>query len=386
MKLPSLAAHLALLIVLGSGRRAAGAESESFRPLFNGTDLSGWVNVNCAPGTWSATNGLIFCTGAPIGELRTTRMFQNFVLELEWRHLKAQGNAGVFVWADALTARGEPFIRGVEVQVLDGREGPGHTSDGDIFPIHGARMVPVNGRGGDRAFPSEKRMKPSPEWNHYRIECVDGAIALAVNGKVVTRGSEASPRKGYICLESEGSPIEFRNIRIQELPVKEAIMPEHIANPDDHFVSLYNGQDFAGWRTDPGAVRTWEPKDWILESTGREVGPPLVTAEEQGDGIWMVDWRWTDAKRPGDWREILRPRGVNLVAVLNRLPAGLEQAVGKWNRGVFRLRGNRLNAEINGKPIGEGFEVPGVAAKGLTALKAPPVPIEVANLYFKRLD
>lgn len=196
MKLPSLAAHLALLIVLGSGRRAAGAESESFRPLFNGTDLSGWVNVNCAPGTWSATNGLIFCTGAPIGELRTTRMFQNFVLELEWRHLKAQGNAGVFVWADALTARGEPFIRGVEVQVLDGREGPGHTSDGDIFPIHGARMVPVNGRGGDRAFPSEKRMKPSPEWNHYRIECVDGAIALAVNGKVVTRGSEASPRRG----------------------------------------------------------------------------------------------------------------------------------------------------------------------------------------------
>jgi len=40
-------------------------------------------------------------------------------------------------------------------------EGEGFTSDGDIFPIHGAKMVPENNRkGGDRAFPTEKRMKP----------------------------------------------------------------------------------------------------------------------------------------------------------------------------------------------------------------------------------
>ena len=191
---------------------------DGFVPLFNGRDLGGWVNVNCAPETWTATNGVIYCTGAPIGELRTERMYQDFVLELEWRHLKPKGNAGVFVWADALTARGQPFIRGVEVQVLDGQEGAGFTSDGDIFPIHGAKLTPLNGRGGDRAFPTEKRMKPSPEWNHYRIECVDGAISLAVNGKVVTRGTGASPRKGYICLESEGSPVEFRGLRIRELP------------------------------------------------------------------------------------------------------------------------------------------------------------------------
>src|SRR5687767_6168167 len=56
-------------------------EEAGFVPLFNGTDLSGWVNVNCAPDTWRATNGVIYCTGAPIGELRTTRMYQNFVFE-----------------------------------------------------------------------------------------------------------------------------------------------------------------------------------------------------------------------------------------------------------------------------------------------------------------
>ena len=69
----------------------------------------------------------------------------------------------------------------------------GFTSDGDVFPIHGATMVPVNGRGGMRAFPSEKRSHPSPQWNHYRIECIDGTLRLAVNGKVVTRGLAMQP-------------------------------------------------------------------------------------------------------------------------------------------------------------------------------------------------
>ena len=47
-----------------------------------------------------------------------------------------------------------------------------------------AKMTPINGRGGSRAFPTEERSKPSPQWNHYRIVCQDGAISLAVNGKV----------------------------------------------------------------------------------------------------------------------------------------------------------------------------------------------------------
>src|SRR5690606_26505399 len=155
------------------------------------------------------------------------------------------------------------------------REGTGHTSDGDIFPIHGAKMIPINGRGGDRAFPTEKRAKPSPEWNHYRIECRDGAISLAVNGKVVTRGHSASPRKGYICLESEGSPVEFRNIRICELPAEEALAPEHIANPDEHFKSLYTGVDASGWQGAPEFPRGWKANDWTLQCGGGDNAQPL---------------------------------------------------------------------------------------------------------------
>ncbi|HIL36390.1 MAG TPA: DUF1080 domain-containing protein, partial [Planctomycetes bacterium] len=150
------------------GERQATAD---FRPLFNGVNLDGWVPVNTAPSTWIVRDGLLHCTGKPIGELRTDRMYQNFVLELEWRHLDPGGNAGVFVWADDITAVGVPFHRSVEVQVLDHAYGNtrSHTTHGDIFPIHGAVMTPVNGRGGSRAFPTELHSKPSPEWNHYSI-------------------------------------------------------------------------------------------------------------------------------------------------------------------------------------------------------------------------
>lgn len=371
------------LAVLSLGAFTLLAEEE-FRPLFNGRDLTGWVNVNCADSTWSATNGVIFCTGAPIGELRTERMYQNFVLEAEWRHLRPKGNAGIFVWADALTAKGQPFIRGVEVQVLDGQEGAWFTSDGDIFPIHGAKLTPHNGRGGDRAFPTEKRVKPSPEWNHYRIECVNGAISLAVNGKVVTTGTNASPRKGYICLESEGSPVEFRNVRIRELPPMNALPPALIANSDEHFRPLYNGLNLDGWvaRQEPSA---WKPNDWTLTGSPTN-GGGIRTEEMVGDGEFILDWRWTDAKAPGDWTKLVRLRGQDLAPLLATADrARLEAKPGEWNRVRIRIRGSLFDAQLNSQPLVTGKPLPGPAA-GPLELNAPNAPAELANLFWRRLD
>src|SRR3712207_4232804 len=74
-------------------------EEPGFTPLFNGRDLSNWVNVNCAADTWGVRDGVITCTGQPTGALRTTRQYENFILELEWRHLRSGGNAGIFIWA-----------------------------------------------------------------------------------------------------------------------------------------------------------------------------------------------------------------------------------------------------------------------------------------------
>src|SRR6476469_4911100 len=109
------------LLVVGSQSSAA-ADDDEFVSLFNGHDLSGWVNVNCAPSTFTVRAGEIVTTGIPTGVLRTEKQYENFILELEWKHIVPGGNSGLFVWSDAITAPGQPFTRAFECQILDGLE------------------------------------------------------------------------------------------------------------------------------------------------------------------------------------------------------------------------------------------------------------------------
>src|SRR5690242_8569180 len=125
-------------IFLLSGLAAFAAEDWAL--LFNGRDFAGWTNVNCAPGTWSVRDGIIISTGVPTGVLRTLRQYENFILELEWKHIKPGGNAGCFVWSGPLPVCGQPFTKAVELQILDGHESEVATSNGDVFSIQGATM------------------------------------------------------------------------------------------------------------------------------------------------------------------------------------------------------------------------------------------------------
>jgi len=308
-----------------------GFAEDGFKPIFNGKTLDGWRNINCAPNTWSVKDGMIHCTGKPIGELRTLKMYENFILEVEWRHLKPRGNAGIFVWADAYPAMGQPFHRGVEVQVLENAYGNtrGYTTHGDIFPIHGATMTPINGRGGSRAFPTENRSKPSPEWNHYRIVCDDGEISLAVNGKVVTRGTAAKPRKGYICLESEGSPVQFRNLKIKELPGTDP-KPDEIAKKEEGFSSLYTGVDLSGWAGDG-----WKSNDWRLTSGA---ATKLSSSKKFSSYSFFADWRSEVMQVPFELPGI-GPLGE------------FTHSKGRWNRLEVTRQPGLILITINGKVV-----------------------------------
>jgi hypothetical protein len=88
---------------------------------------------------------------------------------------------------------------------------------GELFGTMGLKTVPDNPRGS-RSKSWEKRCKGKGRWNKYTVVAVDGVIKLAVNGKFVNGISKSQCKKGYICLESEGAEIHFRNIRIMELP------------------------------------------------------------------------------------------------------------------------------------------------------------------------
>lgn len=198
--------------------------------------LEDFTNVNCEPTTWSTTNGVIQCTGQPVGVIRSQHTVTNLELVVQWRHLKPAGNSGVFLWATpesikALEGGKGRLPTGIEVQILDhgytaqyekssGKKADWFTTNGDVFPTGTTKLQPFPpvSPSGERSFPRKNLSKGVGEWNHYYVRAINGEVRLWVNGEEVSGGNNAQPATGYLCLESEGSPIEFKHLRIRELP------------------------------------------------------------------------------------------------------------------------------------------------------------------------
>jgi hypothetical protein len=160
--------------------------------------------------------------------MRTDKQYENFILHIEWRHMEAGGNSGTFIWSEGTVPEGKRLPKGLEVQMLeldwvnqhkrdDGTLPPIAYVHGEVFGANGLKTVPDNPRGS-RSKSIENRCKGKGQWNTYDVVAVDGVVKLSVNGKFVNGISKASVKKGYICLESEGAEIHFRNIKIMELP------------------------------------------------------------------------------------------------------------------------------------------------------------------------
>jgi hypothetical protein len=217
---------------------AADPNPFEYRDLFNGRDLTGWVDVNTSPATWTVQKGLLVCSGKPIGVMRSAKQYENFILHIEWRHMQAGGNSGVFAWSEGSVPAGRRLPKGMEVQMLeldwvnqhkrkDGSLPPIAYVHGELFGANGLKTIPDNPRGS-RSKSIENRCKGKGQWNVYDVVCVDGVVKLSVNGKFVNGVRKSSVKKGYLCLESEGAEIHFRNIRIMELPPG-ILTPDQIA-------------------------------------------------------------------------------------------------------------------------------------------------------------
>lgn len=343
--------RLALTAAITSATLGVAAEQPAFTPLFNGRDLSGWVNVNCAPETFTVRDGLLHCDGVPTGALRTERQYENFILELEWRHLRSGGNAGVFIWSGSLPAPGQPFLRAIEVQVLDHGYGKSDwfTTHGDVFPIHGSSMKPFSPNKGDRSFPREFRSKGTNEWNHYRIVATNGVLRLSVNGAEVSGGTDCNWRKGYIALESEGGHVDWRNIRIAELPSSNP--PPSAAAPEaEPWDSLYDGRSLRGWLLPSEGLASWKASDWNLRSPAAAPASHILwsTAAPARSDLFL-DWRWS--KAPTTLRPPLVLRtGEGQPPI--QLPTLDAARVDAWNRLQLHRRPTHFELELNGKPAG----------------------------------
>lgn len=211
--------------------------------------LADFINVNGDPDTWTESDGVIRCTGRPIGGARSKTVFTNFEMVVEWKHHTHGGNSGIFLWCpeSAFTdlPPGTLPRSGIEVQVLDlgyeenwlknrGTHSDWFTSHGDIFPVGGSTMTAqtpqidytdddgatytVGNPNSSRSFPTSRLTRAAGSWNHYYIRAINGEVRLWVNGEEVNAGTACHPATGYLALEAEGALVEFRNLRIRELP------------------------------------------------------------------------------------------------------------------------------------------------------------------------
>jgi hypothetical protein len=181
--------------------------------LFNGKDFTGWTlfipgdSVNVKD-VWSVHDGVILCQGVPNGYMRTNESFSNYKLHLEWRWVDKATNSGVFincqppdqVWPNTL-----------ECQLWSGNAGdivligPGRITVDDSTYVNSGQFLIIKKK-------HESNEKTVGEWNTYDIEVRGATVICYVNGIMQNSGSNAALSSGFIGLQSEGSPIEFRNI------------------------------------------------------------------------------------------------------------------------------------------------------------------------------
>lgn len=195
-------------------------------------------------------------------------------------------------------------------------------------------------------MPIEFRGKKTGEWNRIRVTCVDGTIQEEVNGAVVSAGFRASPRKGYLCIESEGGPIEFRNMRVHELAGDPNLKESDVAAvlpAGTRGACLYNGVNLDGWTVTDGQQEQWHAQDHALHCDGKTTGEGVaislpIQADVSTEFTLIADW--SDAKELplaiDGWGE-----------AIGAMPTAVPDAKKGWNRVKVSYRSGHVSMTVN---------------------------------------
>ncbi len=218
-------AGLGLAAAIAVSSLASGGEAGRV-PLFNGKDLTGWTyylwnrqakkqdTTTPMSAVWSVKDGILSCRGRPTGYIRTVNEYANYKLELEWRWPPGttRGNSGVLVHTTTPNALGQ-WPKSIEVQLAK-------DNAGDFWVIGTSLEVPnadERRKGRRHLNLTDGSEKPAGQWNKMEIVCRGDEIIVHVNGDLVNRATRCSVSKGAIALQSEGAPIQFRNIYLTPL-------------------------------------------------------------------------------------------------------------------------------------------------------------------------
>jgi hypothetical protein len=198
---------------------AAAADEPGFKPLFDGKTLNGWKLVGGHGVGYTVGDDRIVCPKEGGGNLFTEKEYANFVFRFEFL-LTPGANNGIGIRAPY---EGDAAYQGMEMQILDDGDAQ---YKGVIKPeqYHGSVYDVIPARTGFR--------KPAGEWNEEEITANGKRIMVRLNGviildadlsivkeaRVLERHPGLARTSGHIGFLGHGSHVEFRNIRVKELP------------------------------------------------------------------------------------------------------------------------------------------------------------------------
>ena len=197
---------------------AAAQTEPGFTPLFNGKNLDGWKLVRPLGPGYLVEEGRLVCPANGGGNLFTEKEYANFILRLEFK-LSPGGNNGIGLRAPL---EGDAAYAGMEIQVLD-----------DPAPQY-KNIKPAQHTGSIYdVFPAKLgALKPAGEWQSYEITANGRRVTIKLNGQTTVDADldsvkdEAVLKKhpgllrksGHVGFLGHRSHVEFRNVRIKELP------------------------------------------------------------------------------------------------------------------------------------------------------------------------
>jgi hypothetical protein len=319
--------------------------------LLDGTSLDGWVRIlrdeqADVDKTWTVKpDGVLACTGQPSGYIRTEKAYKNYKLHLEYRWAGRPGNNGILVH---MVGEDRVWPKSLECQGAYQNQGDYFEIGGFEFNEHKAGGHRVRGR---RVFKfGEHNEKEPGQWNVYEVWCVGDTVRPYVNGKLMNEATGCAITEGKICLQSEGVPIEFRNIYLE--PATEKPWPVVPAKK----TALFNGKDLDGWiRFSPGdqpgddgtwtVDKVWSVRDGVIHCEGKPAGY-IRTVESYANYRLHMEWRWVD--KPTNSGVLLHTAGIDRV-----WPMCVEAQLMHQNAGDFWLL-SHSTINVDGKQVGPG--------------------------------
>jgi hypothetical protein len=345
------------LSLLGSARGAdapvathpAPLDEAGFVALFNGQDLSGWhfgTDSYALPAepqkVWAVDNGVIKLlknSGKP--NLISQWDYEDFELRLEWRVMVDKDfNSGI-------------FVRCLRNNVRDNQLNLKLGDEGHFVPVNlpGAKAVP-------------DLQKPPKEWNEWRVRAVGDKLTLTCNGKPAWDVSGFKSKRGYIGLQAEYFPFEFRNLRIKE-----------IGYDGLNDLAVWNGK---GWKVQG---------DVLTPGDGAE--PLESKTADYKDYHLRFEWRTSKGANGACYLRGTKaaPGALTLAAGENDGLPGQSAAKnpdnpkGQWNYCDVTVADGKATVLLNGVPIADKATLePQTGAIGLSPN------LEYRNIRIKKLD